>query len=411
MAVFDHVAASHILKVRYIGQIREQLNNATILLNKIGKQDQPVSGKNYTVPLHTGRNLSAATGRQEYENIPPADYQKYNSTIVPNAYLYGRIEVTGQAIASTRDNMGAFVDALNAEVEGLTKDFKRGINRQLHGDGTDTLWVQNEAGNTAPIDLSDGLPGNNAFGHATGTMTVDTLATGTYAPRNTGVNVTITRNAAGVYQITAINSGTWAAGSSVGDVLIPPGTRGSQMMGIRGIVSNVDPPLGDLQGLDAATYPDFWQAQVFGNAGTLRAMSFEDIQEVIDAIATLSDSSEDDIDLLLSNYPMRRSYFKLCIAERRHVNTMQLDGGFSALDYNGKPWVVDAQCRRNVLYFLVTSALKIFRSAELDWMDKDGSYLSRVNNKDAYEAILFQYANLAALTRNCHGLYADVIEN
>jgi len=54
-------AASEILKVRYIGTIREQLNNATVLLAKIGRQDQMVSGKDFTVPLHTGRNTSAGT--------------------------------------------------------------------------------------------------------------------------------------------------------------------------------------------------------------------------------------------------------------------------------------------------------------------------------------------------------------
>jgi len=43
-------------------------------------------------------------------------------------------------------------------------------------------------------------------------------------------------------------------------------------------------------------------------------------------------------------------------------------------------------------------------------MDKDGSYLSRVANKDAYEAVLFHYGNLACLSRNGNGILKGVIE-
>lgn len=40
---FDLPAASNILKVRYLGPIREQLNNATVLLKKIARDGQGVS--------------------------------------------------------------------------------------------------------------------------------------------------------------------------------------------------------------------------------------------------------------------------------------------------------------------------------------------------------------------------------
>lgn len=408
MAQFDLSAASNTLKVRYIGNIREQLNNATVLLKLIQRQDQAVSGKSFTVPLHTDRNASAMTGVADFGTLPTAGVQSYQTTIVPNAYSYGRITVTGPTIAASRDNLGAFVDALNSEVDGLMRDSKRALNRQLHSDGTDALWVQNEAGNTPPIDLDDGQ-GNN-FGHFVGTLDIDILdAPSTYAVLGTGPNVTIAKNSSGVYQVTAVNSGTYSALAADGDLIIRKGTRGLQMMGIRGIIAASDPPLGSLQGL--ASTNDFWNAQVFGNSGTLRALAFEDMQEVIDAIATNSDYQESDIKAILCGYPVRRSYYKLCIAERRHVNTMELDGGFSALDFNGIGLVADSQCRRNVMYFLVPDTMRIFRTADFDWLDKDGSYLSRVADKDAYEATLFAYQNLACLSRNGNGLLSDLIEN
>ena len=130
---------SSVLKTRYIGQIREQLNNAKVLMAKIGRQDQQVSGKDFTVPLHTTRNTSAGTGIGDGDTLPTASQQGYTTTVVPNKYLYGRIEVTGPTIAASRDNVGAFVEALNSEVEGLQRDFERVFNRQLNGDGSGAL--------------------------------------------------------------------------------------------------------------------------------------------------------------------------------------------------------------------------------------------------------------------------------
>jgi hypothetical protein len=110
------------------------------------------------------------------------------------------------------------------------------------------------------------------------------------------------------------------------------------------------------------------------------------------------------------SHGVRRAYYKLCIAERRQVNTMELDGGWKALDFNGIGLVADPQCRKNCIYFIVPDTMKIFRTSDFDWMDMDGSYLSRVSNADAYEAVMFHYGNLACLSRNGNGILKGVLE-
>jgi hypothetical protein len=42
---FNLSAAGNVLKTRYLGPIREQLNNKTILLNKIGRRDMMISAR------------------------------------------------------------------------------------------------------------------------------------------------------------------------------------------------------------------------------------------------------------------------------------------------------------------------------------------------------------------------------
>jgi hypothetical protein len=409
-----------VLKVRYIGTVREQLNNEILLFKQLNKQIQMVSGKDFTVPLHTSRNVAAAIARGDGDLLPTAGQQGYTTTLVPNKYLYSRIMITGPTIAATRDNAGAFVEAIQSEVDGVTKDMKRAINRMLHGDGTDALAYVTGAANVTPIPLDDGQ-GNN-FVYVSGTDQLALVDASTLIPGPpvylttgggitnsvNGINFTVSRTAAGTYQA-AWATGAVNAAVADGDFLVKDQTLGLAMMGIRGIISNVNPPLGPLQGIDAVPN-EYWQAQVFGNGGVLRQLAFEDMQEVIDAVATNSDYTENDIKLILCSHGMRRAYYKLCVAERRHVNTMKLDGGFSALDFNGLGLVADSQCRKNVMYYVTPDTMSIFRTSDFDWADLDGSYLSRVANTDAYEGYLFHYGNLACLSRNGNGLLADLIE-
>lgn len=400
---------SSVLKTRYLGQIREQLNNAKVLMSKIGRQDQMVSGKDFTVPLHTTRNTSAGTALGDGDTLPTAGQQGYTTTIVPNKYLYGRLEVTGPTIAASRDNVGAFVEALNSEVEGLQRDFERVFNRQLNGDGSGALAFWTTADDTSGTNVDDGQ--GNPFHHLYPVGTYD-IVDATDDSAFVGEDIVITVGAAGSTGVAVTWSGT-VTSSADGDYVINANTKQKEMMGIAGIISEADVKLSSgatsLQGLAVASNT-FWKAQAFGSYSSLVPIAFEDIQEMIDTIATQSDYSEDDIDFLFSNYGVRRAYYKLCIAERRAVNTMELDGGFSAVEFNGLPWVVDSQAKRNTIFAIVTDTMKIFRTSDFDWMEKDGSYLNRVANKDAYEATLFHYGNLACLSRNGNGILKGVLE-
>jgi hypothetical protein len=418
--MLDTTQMGSVLKVRYLGQLRKTLNNATVLLSKIEKKVQKVSGKDFTIALHVARTNSAAIGLAEYGTLPSADRQDYANCTVPNKYIYSTLEVSGQAIAAARDSVGSFVEALESEVDGLQRDTKRSFNRILHSDGPDTLATiaaAIAATSTGYVDDGQG----NAFNHLPAKrIQVDIVDyTNLSNIKATGVWILVgAKDAAnGRHAVTFYASATGAVTNVTcadGDLVVPTGNLVSGVqqtpMGIAGIISASDPGVGSLQGLAVSTRP-WWQAQVFDNSGTLRQLDLADMQEVIDTIATQTDYSESDISMMMCNYPVRRAYFKLMIAERRQVNTMKLDGGWTALDYNGMPFVVDSQCKRNRIYYIVLDTLGLLRTSDFDWMDKDGSYLYRVSGKDAYAATLFHYGNLACFNRNGNGLLTDILES
>lgn len=403
MAGMDLTTADKILKTLYLGPVRELLNNATILLNRIEKDSstQLVGGKDFTIPLHKSRNEAAAVGRAEDTDLPSAGQQGYATAIVPNKRIYGRIRVTGPVIAATRSNAFAFVEAITSEMKGLVSDTRRAVNRQLHGDGVDALaYLKTGAGSTS-VTVDDNL--DNAFTHlpAGVAVTVDLLdASSSYAALNSGI--TITRGAVNGAAFDATLSSAASGSAADGDPFVVAGTKDQQMMGIAGIISDVDPPLlsGGLHGRTVASNPE-WVANTAGTAYSSPVdLTFPLIQSALSELAINSDFTEADLKFFLMNYAVRDKYVQLCTQERGWFNTMVIDGGFEAVEYNGKPFVPDSQCKRETIFGIVPETLKIYRLQDFDWMDKDGAILNRVANRDAYEATMFHYGDLGCSLRN-----------
>jgi len=405
----DLAAASDVLKVRYIGPIREQINQKTVLLSRLEKEDGFVdtSGKTFTVPIHTGRNISAGSSRTDGGTLPTAGVQQYKTAVIPNAYVYTTIKVTGPTIRATRDSAGAFVRAIDSETRGATKDMKREVNRMFNGDGTGALAYWTSADNTSGTDVDDKQGTNFVHLPKAGTITCDLIDASDHSTK-VGDSIVITRGAS----TTTTTAVTWAGtvtGSADEDYLVKEDTLGNEIMGLRGIVSASNPPLlsGGLHGLAVASNA-YWTAQSFGNSGTKRDLDLDIMQAPLDAIAMESDFDESDVSFLLANYAIRAKYVSLLQADKRFVNTMTLDGGFTAVEFNGKPMILDSQADRGRIYYIVGESLRIFRTSDFDWMDQDGAVLARVANEDAYSATLFAYMNLGCLFRNANAVLFDL---
>lgn len=417
MALSTLSAADALIKVRYFGPVREQLNNKTVLANRLDRDEttQSVDGKSFTVPLHYKRNNQAGSGRPDNGVLPSVDNQGSVTAVVNNKYTYATIEVTGPTMAATRSNLGAFVRVVDDEVKGVTRDFKKAFNRQLHSNGIDWLAYWTAADNSSGTVVDDSR--GNAFVHlGNGATTCDLLdASASYAIIGDSIVVTL-----GAEDTTTPGwDVTWTgsvASSADGDILVPEDTVsasgvGYSMMGIDGIINNTDPPLlaGGLHGLPVATY-SWWKAQTFKNSGTLRPLTLALMQAPLSQIAVRSDFDESDVKFLLSNVWMRDKYEQLLIADKRHVNVLNLDGGFSGVDYSGKPFVTDTQCKRNLIYYVVPETMKIFRNQDFSFMDMDGKIWHRRENKDSYFATMFHYGDLACVTRNGNGRLDDLSE-
>ena len=381
-----------ILKNQYIGPIRDQLNNSSVLYSRLEKNSDSVVGKNFTIPLHYGRNEGVGA-RGEGTALPTAGNQAYKECIVPMRYQYGRIRLTGPTMKAARSNEGAFIRAVDSEMRGLEKDMKASMNRQAFGDGTGLLATVAASGSgtsTVVVDstakLRVGMP-IDIIVKTTGAATAGVAGTSVASITDT-TTFTITDTLAGT---PAATYGVYIAGS-----------RNNEMMGLSGIVSTT----ATLQGLDVANYP-WWKAMVLANSGSNRAISDTLLQTAID---TLEANSSGRCTAMYTSFGVRRAYQALLTATKRLVDTQELKGGYKAITYNDLPIIADKDAPANKIFVVDEDELQVFRLGDFDWMQEDGAILSRVSGYDAYEAVLYVYQELGTTMRNAHVLISDVTE-
>jgi len=423
-----------VLKEVYLGPIREQLNNVTIMLQKLARNTKDLSGKYGVIPTHMTRNLGVGA-RADSGSLPTAGQQGYVESKWKIKYNYGRFSVSGPTIKASKNDKGAFAKAVDANIKGLVLDVKKDFNRQLFGDSTGAVAVFNSDTVTTPLtvaglywDANKYLPDNQPIQ----ALTVDDYAT--LRPLDSGTQALV--NGAATATSVPFDGGVFTS-AVTGDLLCHHGSayvasgsnNGSSAKEINGLRLIVDDgnspedadwwntdgtPAGDytLGQIDMNTYPE-WKA-VVKESGTPRTSGIveatrrpitEDLMDqVVDDVA----DNGGKVDLIMTTRPIRRTYVNALRSDKRFVNTTKLEGGWTAIDFNGIPIVTDSDCTRDDMYFLTMSSLVLFEESDWDWMDQDGAILSRISGYDAYEAILYKYSQLGVYARNQNGRLTDI---
>lgn len=446
-----------VLKTLYLPAIQEQLVNDNYLVQKIEVNEEDVSGKDATIECHYGRNTGTAA-RSDGQLLPDAGYQKYKTMTVPTKYIYGRVTFSGPTIAATRDDKGSYARVIDNEIAGVVRDLSREVNRMYWGCGygilarwysgsTSAMLVQKRYCNNAvePSAFGSTFGGKYLTENGTAETIVPAFTSGlatAWTADTTGLAVTAVTS--GTYTDTLANTDTGAT-EAAGTFFARPGNlrdeddtsaattaekvgNRREIMGLRGIVTDTDlddiafnngtasaagfdaSAVDALQGLTIGTYT-WWKANVDSHASGRyqgqRALTLTLMQKMFDTVE-LEAGKDYGPDTIITTHAIRREYLELVQADRRYVNTMALDGGWTALDYNGVPLMVDRDAIDGEMYFLTMKDIQLYRMSDYDWMNKDGAVLSRITNYDAYEAVLFRYAELGCKRRNSQGVITDI---
>ena len=151
-------SAESALKNVYLGVVANQLNvNANPLLAKIKRSSKDVWGKEIRKLAPFGINGGIGAG-SETATLPKSSGNSYVQFSAELKNLYGKIELSDKAIRASANNMGAFVNLLSDEMEGLVKASAFNLGRMLYGDGTGLLaTVKSASGKVVTCDKVNNL--------------------------------------------------------------------------------------------------------------------------------------------------------------------------------------------------------------------------------------------------------------
>lgn len=375
-------SADNALKSLYLGVVSEQLNTSVNpLLARIKQTTQDVWGKEIRRLAQYGINGGIGAGTED-GTLPAAAGNNYDQFVLTLKNLYGTIEISDKAVRASENNVGAFVNLLNAEMEGLLKASSFNFGRMLFGDGNGTL------GKVSSID-DNGVVTLDSVKNVVEGMVVDFLSSagaaisGAAARRITGVdraNKTITV------------SGDKLTSTAVpaNSIITVQNSYGKEITGLKAIFSST----GTLYGLDRATHK--WLIpHMKSDVGTI---SETVIQEAID---TLEENAGSRVNFIVCSSGVKRAYQKALAAYKRNVDVMDLKGGYKALSYNGIPVVSDRFCPEGTMYLLNTDDFALHQLCDWKWLEgEDGRVIKQVANKPVYSATLVKYADLIC-TRPC----------
>ncbi len=403
--------ADNILKEIYEPRVRDQLQSEILTLSRIQKTSEGVTddvgGKYVRFTVRVKRNHGIGA-RNEMEALPNPSTQGYQSAQVKLAYLYGAIQLTGQAFELAQTNAQAFASVLDQEVDGMREGLKKDTNRQTYGTTTGILAVATGAGSTTTFVTTNAqyleIGMFVDYYDVTDTNSANVLV-------NSNVEITDITESAGVFTVTF---GTTVTATGLGDFLTRTGSRGKEIVGFEHMVAGLtnSNALGTGGGALFNITHSTWTGNMDSTAGTI---SEGRIINMIDKIRTRGGSTT----VMFTSLGVRRSYANLLEQQRRYVNTTKFTGGFSGLAFttdNGDvPMVSDFDCQPGRMYFLNEKEIKLYQSGDWSFMNRDGSNWQRLITSsgefDAYRARFYKYCQMGTHRRNSHGLMTGITES
>lgn len=394
------------LKEFYGTTFQETFNNENMLKKYLEESEKKYDGLRVNYPVHSARNKGIGA-RSEGAALPTATYQGFDSVYVTAAYLYGRINLTGQAMAASKKT--AFAEAMGIEMEGVKTDLMFDVGRQVYGEGLGILGQGHTTTATlTSVYLSNqyeepGQPGARYMSKGqivdAGTVTnPDVVSTATGW---TIVNApTIAANSGTLYDLITISASINMSASAF-VFSFAAGGPGIELKGLRAMIddqtaTNCYNVTGGMYNNDTIFNVDRgsivgWNSYVDQNCGTERLINGTLMQR---AESHGKKKSGKNINQYFGEYDVVDAFLDSVVGDRRYA-TNNFDAGSDAITFNGKIMVKDLNAPYNEMYGMNRDAIKWYTLLPFGFDDLDGSVLKNVAGYDVNEAFIKGYMQLA----------------
>ena len=113
------------------------------------------------------------------------------------------------------------------------------------------------------------------------------------------------------------------------------------------------------------------------------------------AIDTIEENSGSKVNFIVCSWGVRRSLADYYTQYRTFIPTLEITGGYKAMNFNGIPVVADRFCPEGTMYLLNTEDFCLHQLCDWQWLEgDDGKILKQIAEKPVYTATLVKYAEL-----------------
>lgn len=365
--------AENALKTLYLGVVTEQLNTAVNpLLTKFEQTTSDVWGKEIRKLAAYGVNGGVGAGSED-GNLPTPGQNNYAQFVLELKNLYGTIEISDKAIRASQNSSGAFVNLLNAEMEGLIKASKFNFGRMLYGDGSGKLCrVETKTGlNTVIVDSVKNLMEGMIVDLYNSSDEIDASGIRINGVLHSTRNIIIDRTTEGL-PFTDSNG-----------YFVMQGSYQKELTGLGALFGNTE----TLYGLEKSKNP--WLSPYKKTSAELTDVV---IQRAIDH---LDETAGSMADFIVCSSGVKRAYQNYLITNRTNIDIMDLKGGYKAMSYNGIPLISDRFVPSGTMYILNTKDFHLHQLCDWRWLEgDDGRVIKQVAGRPVYTATLVKYADL-----------------
>lgn len=385
------------MKTYYLEAIRDNTNRATVLLKNLRKEEETVGGNHAYMSLLRRGNPGVGS-RADGAALPTASYSRYSKATFGLFSLYGRFEITGKTIRSSKGNRAAYAEAIDTQMQSLMKDLPSEHNRALFNDGSGALTTCAVTGGATAVNVD-----STQYLQADDIVDIRTAAGGTLATGGDSLTIVSVLNSTQFEVASAITTSTIHS-------VYREDSRNQEIYGLEAVCATSNPSRGNFGGIDrTAGSGEFFQGNILHNSGTNRPLTRGLMQQ---GVAKSRKRGAGEIDLGICDDDMWITYGQLLAPDQRFgAEIFTMDGGFEALRFRRIPITPDKDCKPNRMFLLETKTLAILQTGDYQWLDMDGSIIKWRNDYDAWQAVIAKDAELGCSNPNRQVWIKDLSNN
>ena len=415
MGVFNLTAAQPLMKIYFNPRISKQFNTAAVLWNRYADgKGIPISNRGMEIPTHLQPNANF-DWFSDGGTLPTGGSESLASALVGFFSFVEAVQLTGAALDSAGNDATTYARALAFNIKMATINAIKYLNIYAFLDGSGIL-AKVGAGVTLSTTVNStvnvaGTIENAHYLRPGMTIAFQTGVTSVVRATATIVSMSNPIEDASGTQTIVVGPASSAATLVTGDGITVTATSaasdsfGNVISGLDLIIDN-GTVATTFQNINRSTNPQY-------NAGVISlssspALARDYLRRMLATVQILQGRVSPSLEFI-SHPAQLHAYMDMGWTLKRFNDAnKKLDLGFTAVEWEGFPWIVDTDCQKDRLYAVDRDLLFKVIARELSFDDRTGSILRQVpaatagQYTDAFVAFLIFRGNLGSYIPNAH---------